>query len=82
MLATAGCWALAVTQSMPAMTPELLPEPEQSRTRTATRIDVLGHPPGRTADGPGDMGAVAMAVVAVLAVTDRVGAVDARPPKS
>jgi hypothetical protein len=34
MLATAGFWALAVTQSMPAMTPEVEPLPSQPRTRT------------------------------------------------
>ena len=38
MLATAGTPAawLAVAQSMPAITPEVEPEPLQLRTRTAT----------------------------------------------
>src|SRR5438132_1428002 len=36
MLATAGLIALAVTQSMPATTPEVLPLPLQSSTRTPT----------------------------------------------
>jgi hypothetical protein len=38
MFATAGCPAawLEVTQSTPAITPEVLPEPLQFSTRTAT----------------------------------------------
>jgi hypothetical protein len=34
MLATAGEEWFAVTQSIPAMTPEYVPAPEQSSTRT------------------------------------------------
>jgi hypothetical protein len=34
----------AVTQSMPAMTPAVLPEPEQSSTRTATSVTFFATP--------------------------------------
>jgi hypothetical protein len=46
MLAIAGCPAvwLPVTQSTPAITPELLPEPWQFRTRTATKRTPLATP--------------------------------------
>src|SRR4051812_35955374 len=46
MLATAGWPAecCAVTQLMPAMTPELVPEPLQLRTRTATIDTLLATP--------------------------------------
>ena len=44
MLATAGRGALRATQSMPAMTPELVPEPSQPRTRTGTRVTPLATP--------------------------------------
>ena len=46
MLATAGwpAWWFAVTQSMPAITPELVPLPEQSSTRTATSDTCLATP--------------------------------------
>src|SRR5690349_4955807 len=44
MLATAGLTALAVTQSMPAMTPAVVPLPLQSSTRTATRLTDLATP--------------------------------------
>src|SRR5919199_6394667 len=46
MLATAGVPAawLPVTQSTPAITPEVLPLPEQLRTRTATRVTALATP--------------------------------------
>ena len=46
MLATAGApaaWS-AVTQSTPAITPLMVPEPLQSRTRTATRSTFLATP--------------------------------------
>lgn len=45
-LATAGCPAawLAVTQSIPAITPEVLPLPAQSSTRTATSRTPLATP--------------------------------------
>jgi hypothetical protein len=44
MLATEGPLALAATQSMPAITPELDPEPEQSNTRTGIRVTCLATP--------------------------------------
>ena len=46
MLATAGEPApwLLVTQSTPAMTPELVPEPWQSRTRTGRIVTCLATP--------------------------------------
>jgi hypothetical protein len=44
MLATAGFLALAVTQSTPAITPAVVPEPLQSRTRTAYRLTFLATP--------------------------------------
>eukprot|EP00128_Syssomonas_multiformis_P010293 Colp12_sorted_trinity150504_noHs@10415 len=44
MLATAGRTLLAVTQSIPATTPEYVPDPEQSRTLTATRLTFLATP--------------------------------------
>jgi cytochrome P450 len=44
MLATAGVAWLAVTQSTPAMTPEKVPDPLQSRTRTATSATFLATP--------------------------------------
>src|SRR4051794_1867571 len=39
-LATAGrpAWWLATTQSRPAISPEVLPKPPQSSTRTGTRV--------------------------------------------
>ncbi len=46
MLATAGApgaWS-PVTQSIPATTPEVAPEPPQSRTRTATSRTALATP--------------------------------------
>jgi hypothetical protein len=46
MLAAAAspAWWFAVTQSMPAMTPEVVPEPEQLSTRTATRLTPFATP--------------------------------------
>src|SRR5512133_3772028 len=44
MLATAGFTALAVTQSMPAMTPDVVPLPEQLSTRTATSVTPFATP--------------------------------------
>src|SRR5437660_1218613 len=44
MLATAGLMALLATQFTPAMTPEFVPEPLQSRTRTATSVTPLATP--------------------------------------
>ena len=44
MLATAGLAALLATQSMPAMTPELVPEPAQSSTRTGTSVTAFATP--------------------------------------
>ncbi len=45
MFATAGLdGVLGVTQSMPAMTPEVLPLPLQSSTRTATSLTSLATP--------------------------------------
>ena len=45
MLSTAGplTWS-AMAQSMPAMTPDMVPEPLQSRTRTATSDTPLATP--------------------------------------
>ena len=42
--ATAGRRRLAVTQSRPAMTPDELPEPLQSSTRTATSLTFFATP--------------------------------------
>src|SRR5204862_6525030 len=44
MLATAGLIAFCATQFTPAMTPELVPEPLQSSTRTATSVTPLATP--------------------------------------
>ena len=44
MLATAGFCALAVTQSIPAITPDVLPFPEQSSTRTPYNLTPLATP--------------------------------------
>ena len=44
MLATAGLVRFAVTQSMPAMTPEVEPLPPQSSTRTAWMVTPLATP--------------------------------------
>jgi hypothetical protein len=44
MFATAGFRALAVTQSMPAMTPDVEPDPSQPSTRTATRRTAFATP--------------------------------------
>ncbi|GAB3811010.1 hypothetical protein GCM10027605_50330 [Micromonospora zhanjiangensis] len=44
MFATAGLTALAVTQLTPATTPEVLPLPEQSSTRTPTSRTALATP--------------------------------------
>ena len=47
------------------MTPEVVPLPLQSSTRTATSVHVLGDAVGRAADRAGDVRAVAVAVVGV-----------------
>src|SRR5438270_6083678 len=44
MLATAGWMALVASQSRPAMIPEVEPDPEQSRTRTARRSAPFATP--------------------------------------
>ena len=44
MLAAAGSVLFAVTQSTPAMTPDVKPLPAQSRTRTATRRTFFATP--------------------------------------
>ena len=44
MLATAGATWLLETQSTPAITPELLPLPEQLRTRRACTVAFLATP--------------------------------------
>src|SRR5919202_472404 len=44
MFATAGLTALAVTQSMPAVTPAVSPLPVQSSTRTATSCTPFATP--------------------------------------
>src|SRR2546423_13784768 len=44
MLATAGWMALVASQLRPVMIPEVEPEPEQSRTRTARRSAALATP--------------------------------------
>ena len=44
MFATAGLIALAATQLIPAITWEFVPEPPQSRTRTATRVTLFATP--------------------------------------
>ncbi len=44
MLATAGDWWFAVTQSTPAMTPAQVPLPEQPSTRTECRKTSLATP--------------------------------------
>src|SRR3954453_6460925 len=44
MLATAGSTRLFVTQSIPAITPELVPLPEQSSTRTAMSVTPFATP--------------------------------------
>src|SRR3546814_2433384 len=41
---SAGVTRLLATQSMPAITPELLPEPLQSSTRTGCRVTPLATP--------------------------------------
>ena len=44
MLATAGLVWFCLTQSTPAMTPDVEPEPEQLSTRTAWRVTALATP--------------------------------------
>ena len=44
MFATAGLTAFAMTQSMPAMTPEFEPDPLQSSTRTACSVTLSATP--------------------------------------
>jgi hypothetical protein len=44
MFATAGSTRFAVTQSIPAITPDVVPEPEQLRTRTATSLTFFAMP--------------------------------------
>jgi len=44
MFAAAGRTRLAVTQSIPAMTPEVVPDPRQFNTRTATRFTFFATP--------------------------------------
>jgi len=44
MLAAAGRCLLAVTQSMPAITPVVVPEPWQFNTRTATSCTFFATP--------------------------------------
>jgi hypothetical protein len=44
MFTTAGLTAFAVTQSMPATTPESVPPPSQPSTRTATSRAPLATP--------------------------------------
>ena len=78
MFATAGVpRGCAVTQSMPAITPEVVPEPLQLSTRTRDERHALGDAVGRAADRARDVRAVAVAVVGAAAV-DRVEAATAR----
>ncbi len=44
MFATAGLTAFAVTQSTPAMTCDIGPDPLQPRTRTETMLTLLATP--------------------------------------
>ena len=44
MLATAGLFVWAATQSDPAITPLLLPDPLQPSTRTGTKVVPLATP--------------------------------------
>ena len=44
MLATAGFVWFSLTQSTPAMTPDVEPEPEQLSTRTAWSVTALATP--------------------------------------
>ena len=44
MLATAGFTAFAPTQSMPAITPDVVPLPLQFRTRTPTSVTDFATP--------------------------------------
>jgi hypothetical protein len=78
MLATAGVTWFCVTQSIPATTPDVVPAPVQSRTRTGWIVTFLATPcvvpPHRTRG----VHAVAVALGCAVAVQDgRVGAADA-----
>ena len=74
MLATDGPLWFSVTQSMPATTCSVVPEPWSSRTRTATIFAFLATPCAAPAMVPGHVGAVAVAVVGVVVVVDGVEA--------
>ena len=77
MFATAGEPWLAVTQLMPAITPEFV-RALTVQDADGMERDQLGDAVRRPARRAGDMGAVAVAVVRALAVADEIGAV--RPP--
>jgi hypothetical protein len=70
MLATAGKTRFWATQLMPAMTPEVLPDPVHPSTRTACKVTPLATPKVAAAHGARYMGAVTVAVVGPLAVGD------------
>ena len=72
MFATAGFTWLAVTQLMPAMTPDVDPGPAAVQDAHREDADRLGHAARRAADRARDVRAVAVAVAAVAAVANRV----------
>ena len=81
MLATAGwpAWWFAVTQSTPAMTPDVRAAAAAVEHPDGNQADALRDAVRRAADGAGDVRAVPVAVGRVAAGRDGVGA-DPRPP--
>ena len=76
--AAAACWPAA--QSMPAMTPDQVPEPAAVQHPDGDEVDLPGDAVGRAADRAGDVRAVAVAVARDASSSTESQPVDARPP--
>ena len=83
MFATAGWpgWCWAVTQSIPAITPDDAAAAGAVEDLHRHQLDALGHAVGGAADRAGHVRAVTVAV-AVVAVAEVLVPQAARPPKA
>lgn len=82
MLATAGLTALAVTQSMPATTPAVVPEPLLFSTRTPTILAFLATPCAVPATVPATCVPWPLPSCDTLSLSTASKPLKARPPKS